>query len=252
MWTDDKLLSIYNRPSKHAYYRGIRVYTLPYLAAYTYNLLGNVDLTEDRTLRDSFFLGYTIADAAVRASPAQWLPDILIAPEGSYEQTLNFRSSWSMPCDAFLSQVRELSRTRISRLNRTALEVLHKHEPASASPQGRPPNPGESAILARAAALCARLGVPITYPIRISASLGPDVLGLAHDHTIWISVQCFIEGPQRVAGTLLEEQIHLTHGFADCTRSMQNFLIELAMQSAEASLAVESARAAPINDEVPF
>ena len=57
-------------------------------------------------------------------------------------------------------------------------------------------------------------------------SLGTDVLGLALDETIYLSHRAFTIGTKSVAGTIIEEFIHLKHGYHDCTRNMQNYLLD--------------------------
>ena len=52
-------------------------------------------------------------------------------------------------------------------------------------------------------------------------------LGLAHDDTIWLSERAFeIGGSKQLAATLIEEFLHLRHGWQDCTRELQNYLLE--------------------------
>lgn len=53
----DDMVDIYDLPSKHLYYRGIRVYTLRYPARLTYDFKrGSVTLTEDRTAANNWYL----------------------------------------------------------------------------------------------------------------------------------------------------------------------------------------------------
>ena len=73
------------------------------------------------------------------------------------------------------------------------------------------------------------IGFPIrgAYPIKIVESLGDGTLGLAEDGTIFIAERVFgLGGTKMLAATLIEEYIHLRHGWADMTRDLQNFLFE--------------------------
>lgn len=47
--------------SQYIYYRGVRVMTLPLKSVYTYNFLEQMDLTEDRTLKNSYLPEYMLA-----------------------------------------------------------------------------------------------------------------------------------------------------------------------------------------------
>lgn len=58
---EDDSVEIYNRPSKHLYYQGIRVYDLRYPARLTYNFkTGYVNLTEDRTAGNAWYLMHSL------------------------------------------------------------------------------------------------------------------------------------------------------------------------------------------------
>jgi hypothetical protein len=46
-----------------------------------------------------------------------------------------------------------------------------------------------------------------------------------HDE-IFVSRRAFMQGTKRVAGTLVEEFIHLRYGHGDETRDMQEFLLD--------------------------
>ena len=85
----------------------------------------------------------------------------------------------------------------------------------------------ESNRMARAVAFCERLGYSISdYPVVVSEFLGEGSLGRAHDNKIYISKRALMMGTKMLAGTLLEEFLHLKHKLGDETRDMQNFLID--------------------------
>ena len=64
---ENDVVSIYDSPSKYLYYQGVRVYDMRYPARMTYNFKkGTVDLSEDRSARNSFLLFYRISDAIMR------------------------------------------------------------------------------------------------------------------------------------------------------------------------------------------
>jgi len=57
-------LTIYDAPSNYIYYRGVRVHDLRFPARFTYDFSrGAVDLSEDRSARNSFSLMYAISKA---------------------------------------------------------------------------------------------------------------------------------------------------------------------------------------------
>lgn len=93
----------------------------------------------------------------------------------------------------------------------------------------------ESAMLSRALAVLPTIGITIddSTPIVVTESLGENVLGKAQDNTIYIARTAFHMGTKILAGTIMEEWIHLIHKHDDCARSMQNYLINLIMTLAE-------------------
>lgn len=64
---ENKYFEMYNSPSKYVYYRGVRVYDMRYPARFTYNFKqGIVELSEDRTARNTFMMFWYIAGAYLR------------------------------------------------------------------------------------------------------------------------------------------------------------------------------------------
>jgi hypothetical protein len=58
-------------------------------------------------------------------------------------------------------------------------------------------------------------------------SLGEGCLGLAEGQTIYIAERVFhMGGTKQLASTLIEEYLHLRHGWKDLTRELQTFLFD--------------------------
>jgi hypothetical protein len=51
---EGEAIQVIDRPSKHVYYRGVRIMDLKEEAEFTYNILQTIDLTEDRTAKYSY------------------------------------------------------------------------------------------------------------------------------------------------------------------------------------------------------
>ena len=60
---EDAVVTIWDRPSKYLYFKGIRVYEMRYEANLTYNFKAWVELTEDRTAGNIWELQYYLAGA---------------------------------------------------------------------------------------------------------------------------------------------------------------------------------------------
>ena len=62
--------------------------------------------------------------------------------------------------------------------------------------------------------------------MNVTDALGPNILGMAENERIYVSRLAFMQGTKRVAGTLIEEFIHLRYKYEDETRGMQEFLLD--------------------------
>ncbi len=208
------------------YYRGVRAYRLSSPSMFTYNIQKKVDLTEDRTIKYSWDIDTAVKRALMEAEDANVIHRAVTAPQGSYEHALSFDGV--LPSKTFLGTVSRLARSFDPALSRSAMEScriwmldqLQETAPVELSRL-------EQARLDRAKDFCARIGYPVAeYPIVVSEFLGEEVLGRAHEETIYVSKRVLMMGTKMLAGTLIEEFLHLRHHLRDCERSMQNFLMD--------------------------
>lgn len=219
-------VNIHQGQSRGAYYRTVMVGKLsgkPNL--YTYNCVAGLDLTEDRTMKHPFLMSHFIATAIVECDDRQLIREVVTAPENYHEHDLDFDVTRT-PSMAFMEVVGALVRDRIGKVNQSAVEKYRKHAPGKVTPDPVTLNKVEQAMLRKALDFCRKIGFEIGYEISVVESLGSDVLGMAKDNTVYIAHQAFMVGTKCVAGTLIEEHVHLKHGHADCTRPMQNYLLD--------------------------
>lgn len=88
VWKTDAL-ETYDVPSKHVYYRGVRVFTLEYESRFTYNFRhGQVRLTEDRSPANVWWLNTLIRTG--------WMTNTLI-PKGAVYKALNYDPKKDQP-----------------------------------------------------------------------------------------------------------------------------------------------------------
>jgi hypothetical protein len=222
-------LEVRRRQSPFYFYRGVRVAQLPRIAMFTYNDTQKLDLTEDRTAKNAWDIAYRIARAILTATDEPFLRQVLTASNETVEGALDFHG-WSVaPSPAFLKVVGSLATDRAAKVNQTALRVWREATSKGVVPRAIALTSVQRQSLDRALDFCGKLGFPIrgSYPINVVESLGSGTLGMAFDETIWIAERAFqMGGAKQVASTLIEEYIHLKHGWSDCTREMQNFLFE--------------------------
>lgn len=102
-------VEVYDKPSRHLYYRGMRIMDMKegVEATYTYNFLSNVDLTEDRTAKYPFLLEARVAEMLMRSKEAALVRKTVAQPStASYEGRLNYSYTSTTPSSTFMSAAR--------------------------------------------------------------------------------------------------------------------------------------------------
>lgn len=93
--------------SQYLYYRGIRVYKLPTSSSYTYDLLDEQRLTEDRTLAASYSAGADIARVLVQSTDRA-LIRMILSNDDAWEFTLDYDWHATPPSREFLDEALNL------------------------------------------------------------------------------------------------------------------------------------------------
>ena len=87
--TSSEDIQVLEQPSKHIYYRGMRIMDLKHEALFTYNLLRHVDLTEDRTAKYPWMVEMFIVDMMQKSEDDSFLEKAVANPSRhSFEGTL--------------------------------------------------------------------------------------------------------------------------------------------------------------------
>lgn len=219
------LLNIHKHTSNYFFNKNVRVFQLHTKSLYTYNSLKNVHLTEDRTLADEYDFRSSIANSILGSTDKEFIRSILIASD-VYEQDLDFHG-WSVkPTEEFLDTVEWCIKDRYTETNPSAIR-LHKELRQKVKPLKHQITTTQTKMLNKATKFCTKLGYNIgEYPVVVVEELGKGCLGLAKDNTIYITIECFeMGGTKLVASTLIEEFLHLKHGYSDKSRELQNCLL---------------------------
>ena len=219
----DSAVEIYPGASSTVFYRGIRVCALPKTSIYTYNLIGHTTLTEDRTMH------YWTAEAIISVALAKCtdravLTAVLSAHESTLEGAIGYADYYT-PSDEFVDTVVALSKTKFTNVQHNARAMIRSRDKSKLLPEPARLTAVETTMLERAREFVARIGFNIEEPIVVTESLGKATIGLATNGTIFLSKTVFSMGTKMVAGTLIEEHIHLRHDLSDESRAMQEFLL---------------------------
>jgi hypothetical protein len=227
LWdSTSKICQIKDNPSPSLFYKGVRVHDRK--CVLTWNFLDTLELTEDRTLKDT----WTASNRAARAIQA-CTSEILIfrflnAGQATFEH--NARSSLSSWHD--MSAEFKAVALRLWRKDQKAYsflkDIIKEIAPEALELPSLPMSPMQQAMLARACAFVDRMNVGRTsdYTIKLGDLDGSACLGEANraTGTITLSPEVFRQGTKQVVSTLLEEMVHLTTGKDDCNYDMQTYL----------------------------
>lgn len=128
----DATVQVFNEPSKHLYWRGIRVFDLEKPSVYTYNILENVELTEDRTLKYVWRAQSILAAFVARSKDRRFISEVVGAnAEKFFEGRLDWDYAYTSPSEEFQEVVRK-KRGRGGYVAPRALAYYDRYAPAPA------------------------------------------------------------------------------------------------------------------------
>lgn len=223
-------IEVLDQPSKHIYYKGVRVYNLP--GQLTCNLRGDMALTEDRTLSNPYIVGSCLGAALQqltnKAFLERYLPLTLEKGYARLEQQVIY-SQYCPTTDEFLEVAQALYRKAPSKCDKL-VDLLEAKRPDVLRPQPITLTPHQEHMLAKAKRLVATMGCGDPATIRLTiANLPAGQLG-RYDATadeVLLSDELFAQGMRALVSTLFEEMLHRHTKKADLTYDMQTHLVNL-------------------------
>lgn len=227
-------MTIYYGKVPYTYCQGIRVAEQTHESNLVINY-NSVQLTEDRTLRYP-----TLAEALVSNSifcdetaPESLLRHCFTANEDTLEG-----SAWKYNVLSAYSNVAAAVAMRLHkeklRYNKLCWSVV-KEELIKNLTHGEaePFPPGYADMVTEAKKLLEYVpSFQDDYPIYYCSTLGEYVAGRAVDGYILLSSLAFTQGIERLAAIILEEHLHIAHGYRDYTPEFQNAIFDLLMTEA--------------------
>lgn len=217
------------RSGNDFFYRGVRVHQFAAKSLFTYNDTNPIELTEDRTVKHGWEPDSRVRRAILRTDNDAFIRECLLAPRTTLEGALDFHGYGIAPSEAFLRVVGDCVRDRLTDVNPTAVKLWKETTRQEFAPLEVTLSVVQLQSLNRALDFCERIGFVIrgAFPIKVCESLGEGVLGMAKDRTIYLAEQVFSHGGSKlIASTLIEEFVHLRHGYRDETRQLQDFFLD--------------------------
>jgi hypothetical protein len=222
-------MEIYKRNGEGFFYRGVRVHSFELPGIYTYNNITKMSLTEDRTLKDQGYAMYNPALCILKSKNKSFIRDCLLADDNYIESKFDY-DGWihCAPSDEFLEVVGECISDKSFNCNSSAQKVWEKSTQKKFSPKEHKVTSVQKKSIEKAILFCKGLGFDVAqYNIVFVETLGMGGLGLAKDNTIFIAERVFtLGGSKQLASTLIEEYLHLKHGYKDMTRELQSYLFD--------------------------
>lgn len=123
---NNSAIEIYEGESEHIYYRGIRAKDLNVPSLYTYNVIQDCKLTEDRLLCYDWQVEHVINESIVRMQDSGIIKNVITATRGHFEATLDMLgNNYHAPGQTFLETYRSVGNIANSRVS----EYVAAHTP---------------------------------------------------------------------------------------------------------------------------
>lgn len=238
LWANE-VMEIHRKVNDGVYYRGLLVGKTSHPAGFTYNILEQMDLTEDRTLRYQWEIPTKCLAAIAECTDKAIIRSALLAPNDTFEAKFEYNKTSSFS-DAFQQVAKVLVHNHSATMNRSARQLVKAWtEPEEKEELIATLAPVEQQMLDRALEFLKELELAPElerFPIKCYNSLGGEILGRALNDEIHLARRAFRTGTKCVAGTIWEEYIHLVHDYRDESRSMQNYLVDTVISLGEHKL----------------
>lgn len=245
-------VDVHDGESNHLYYRGILAAELQHASAFCYNVLHPLVLTEDRTIKFPHLAHHAIAKSITTCEDGDFIKQWLTSPRDTFENRLDLGVTGERPSKAFLDAAEEVARAVELPCNLAVRGLLAKYRD---DPGIKPAmmTRAQEQQLEEAKAIVHAMSYDINkHPVIIVEHLGVDRLGTVLNKSIVLSKRCFDMGVKTVAGTLLEEHLHLEYQFMDCHRDFQNYLIDRLITLAVDGVEAVGTASRSFNDDTPF
>lgn len=213
-------LEVYRNFSPFVFYKGMRAGVLEPKSIYTYNILCDMQLTEERTLASpNFSISSDLRECLFNSRDPEIITQTLCAPKESFEQRVDLNYYWQTRTETFDETAKALignasANTTLLGLYRKQLEIANIYTLT----------PEDEKLLCEAWTILEFMGHGPTS-LNFIKSKSADLLGRVYEGKIFISNLAFRDLPTLV-GTIYEELVHKETGLADYTSGFQNYLVD--------------------------
>jgi hypothetical protein len=205
-----------NRGDNAFFYRGVKVGDYSVRPKFTYNFLGGLQLTEDRTCHEYYANYVLMAEVLQHVTAPAVLHDLLLHREDivSMESRLPWEHAYETPSAELISFLKRKRETDRTLLPTKLLSRLAAHLPAE-TPTGVYLTDLQTESLQRAKEFLGRLGISISARIIVLESIGRNHSGFADGSTLYLPLSVVEDGPKAIATTLLMEWLLAEQGMTN-------------------------------------
>ena len=192
---------------------------------FTYDYVTTTELTEDRTLADTWYLRTHIGELWVHSMTFEQLITYLPMIKSDYYEH-NLEAGYKPPSEDFIKACAYLNKHHKA-MPMWARDVYSKTLPFDKQIEPYAPTKHQAKKLQRAITILHHHRCMVdASKVVLCSSLPDELLGFAADGVIYISKTVFEESFEKLLGTLYEEYVHNHYRCSDMTRTMQNILID--------------------------
>lgn len=217
-------VEVHQGSTRHIYYRGVRAGTLPSESAFTYNILRETALSEDRNIRSMWDVEYCLETNLPRIE-SEDLALGLVRGTTTWDQNLNF-SMCSAPSDKFMGVARRFRDD--ANVSDSVRRIVESGDQRDGSFPAVDLTTDEADKLREAFSILEILKSDLdAYEVDVVETLGSSIMGLYHvkRDQIFLAREALDRGPDFAAMVLYEEWLHKRHKLDDCSRQMQSYLL---------------------------
>lgn len=225
------VVEIHAGPGHAVYYRGIRVHDLPKPSVKKYNILGHLELTEDRTAKNSSMIDLLIARAICKTDDSFLASCALGREEAYWERGLTYHSA--MESESMSREFREAAAANAvdAKAHPSAMRIAMADKRSRGVTKVQL-NQKRQRDLDKAIELAMKIfdGTKVC-DIEVVEDLGPGIFGMYKKgkNVIYLSLEGMDRGVDHIAGTIVEEWLHRM-GHDDFDRGIQDWLLQRLIQ----------------------
>lgn len=221
-------LDVQFKQSSSIYYRGIRAMDDEDLQMlFTYNILTETALTEDRTIKYGYWARNIIVRAILQSNNRNFLREFLLAPEGYWEHDVNMDLTGVVPSDLLLELLLEnkwkLSKGAKSLFKSKKIQsissIVDKVQVALTTTQ--------QAVVDRAIKLCTDSGYPVPLKIIFVDQLPNNREVEYKNGNLVYQVNTLEYGSKYLATSLLRETLKLNEGKGSVVHQMACIILNV-------------------------